>query len=77
LWENFGKDGLEHDADPVSAYMAVEWVSVRTLKVELEAEALDVVGDRGLEIPHDEARIDRSEISTLRFGVRALRGGVS
>src|SRR6266700_3534709 len=62
LWENVRKDGLEHDADPVSAHMAVVRVSVRTLEVKLEAEALDVVGDRGLEILHDEARIDRSEI---------------
>src|SRR5215831_16834618 len=45
LWKHVGKDGLEHDADPVSAHLAVVRVVVRTLEVELEAEALDIVGD--------------------------------
>ena len=76
LWENVGKDGLEHDADPVSAHMAVVRVSFRTLEVKLEAEALDVVGDRGLEILHDEEWTDRREISTRPFGVWALRSGL-
>src|SRR6516165_6387067 len=71
LWENVGKDGLEHDADPVSAHMAVVRVPVRTLEVKLEAEALDVVGDRSPEIFHDEERTDRSEISTRPFGIWA------
>src|SRR5262245_60606340 len=49
-WKHVGKDRLEHDADPVSAHSAVVRVSVWTLEVKLEAEALDIEGDRGLEI---------------------------
>jgi hypothetical protein len=47
-WQHVGKDGLEHDADPVSAHSTVVRAVVWTLEVKLEAEALDVVGDRGL-----------------------------
>jgi len=72
LWENVRKDGLEHDADPVSAHMAVVRVSVRTLEVKLEAEALDVVGDRGPKIFDDETRTDRGEIPTCFFVVSGL-----
>jgi hypothetical protein len=71
-WKHVGKDGLEHDADSVSAHSAVVRVLVWTLEVKLEAEALDVVGDRSLQILHDEERIDRNEISTRPFGVWAL-----
>src|SRR5437899_6325683 len=40
-----GRDGLEHDTDPILANSGPEWAIVRTLEVELEAEALAVVGD--------------------------------
>ena len=72
LREHVWKDGLEHDADSISAYMSVVRVSFRTLEVKLEAESLNIVGDRGLEVLHDEERTDRSEISTRPVAVRAL-----
>jgi hypothetical protein len=70
--KHFAKDGLEKDANPVSAHLAIVHVSVWTLEVKLKAEALDVVGDRGLEVLHDKERTDRNEIPTRLFGVRAL-----
>jgi hypothetical protein len=51
---------------------AIVW----TLEVELEAEALAVVGDRGLQILHDEGRPDRREISIRLFALPAVRSGV-
>src|SRR5262245_4981836 len=58
-----GRDGLEHDADPIPAHSGPERTAVWTLEVELKAEALAVVGDRGLQVLHDEGRPDRREIS--------------
>src|SRR5262249_46555943 len=77
LWQYVRKNGLEHDADSVSAHLAVVHVSLRTLEVELKAEALDVVGNRGLEVPHDEERTDGDEIPVFPFGVWVLRSGLS
>jgi len=52
--------------------MAIVDVVGWTLEVQLEAEALDVVGDRSLQVLHDEERADRSEISFQPFGVGAV-----
>jgi hypothetical protein len=46
------------------------------LEVELEAEALAVVGDRGLQVLYDEVRPDGSEISTRLFVLRSASGVV-
>src|SRR5256885_16881708 len=54
--KHLGKDSLEHDADPVPAYVAIVHVFGWALEVQLETEALDVVGDRGLQVLHDEER---------------------
>ena len=70
--KHVGKDGLEKDADPVAVHVAIVDVAVWTLEVELKAEALDVVRDRGLQVLHDEERTDRNEIPARLFGVRAL-----
>ena len=53
-WKHVGKDSLEHDADPIPAHLAIVDIDRWTLEVQLEAEALDVVGDRGLQVLHDE-----------------------
>src|SRR5437867_233347 len=58
------KDGLEHDADPIPANSGVVRVALWTLEVQLEAEALAVVGDRGQQVAQDDERSDRSEIPT-------------
>src|SRR5437870_4744753 len=76
LWKHVGQDRLEHDADPIPAHSGVVRAVVRTLEVELEAEALAVVGDRGLQVLHDEERADRREISLRLFVLRAVRSGV-
>jgi hypothetical protein len=47
-----------------------------TLEIELEAEALAVVTDRGLEILHDEGRPDRREIPIRVFVLRAGGSGI-
>lgn len=41
-WKQVRKDGLEYDADAVSAHAAIVRVRVWTLEVTLETEALDV-----------------------------------
>jgi hypothetical protein len=51
---------------------AIVW----TLEVELEAEALAVVGDRGLQILHDEGRPDRREIPIRLVVLRAVRNRI-
>src|SRR6267142_4036684 len=71
--QHVGRDGLEHDADPIPAHSGPKRAVVWTLEVELKAEALAVVGDRGLQVLHDEGRPDRSEISRRPLGVRAVR----
>jgi hypothetical protein len=58
-----------NEAHPISADASVVHVAFRPLEVELKAEALAVVGDRGLQVLHDEERTDRDEISTRCFGV--------
>src|SRR6185295_10782644 len=63
LWKHVGQDRLEHDADAIPAHSGVVRVIARTLEVELKAEALDVIHDRGLQVFHDEERADRREIS--------------
>src|SRR5512143_3253944 len=65
-----GPDRLEHDADPVPTHVTVVDVVGRPLEIQREAEALDVVRDRGLQILHDEERADRSEISFYCRGAR-------
>src|SRR5262245_41470584 len=70
--KHVGTDGLEHDADPVPAHSGIERAAVWTLEVELEAEALAVVSNRGLQILHDEERSNRNEIATRRFAGLAV-----
>jgi len=43
--KHVGKDFLEHDADPIPAHAGVVHVALRTIEVELEAEALAVERD--------------------------------
>jgi len=43
------KASLEHDADPIPAHACVVQIVVRTLEIELEAEALAVERDRCVE----------------------------
>src|SRR5215216_6389721 len=62
-WKHVGQNRLEHDADPIPAHSGVVRIAVRTLEVELEAEALAIVGDRRLQVLHDEERTDRNKIS--------------
>src|SRR5204863_6787100 len=72
-WKHVGKDSLEHDADPVPAHAAIVDIVGWTLEVQLEAESLDVVGDRGLQVFHDEERTDGSEVfRCFGAGVHAL-----
>ena len=45
-----------------------------TLEVELEAEALPVESDRGLQVPNDEEGADRNEVrGQFRLPLRARR----
>src|SRR5262249_125273 len=74
--KHVGRDGLEHDPDPVPAHSGVVLAVVRTLEVEVEAEALAVVGDRGLQVLYDEERTDRREISARLFAILAVCSGV-
>src|SRR5438105_14581674 len=73
-------DGLEHDADRVPAHVAIVHVAWWTLEIQLEAEALDVVGDRGLQVLHDEERTDGSEVharGVIRFSHRRAQRPVA
>src|SRR5215471_12903685 len=65
-----GRDGLEHDTDPIPAHTGPERAVLWTLEVELEAETLTVVGHRGLQVLHDEGRPDRHEV--YLFVLRAV-----
>ena len=47
-WKYVGTDFLEVDADRISRDFGPERAVIRTLVVELEAEALAVEGDRDL-----------------------------
>src|SRR5262249_549664 len=69
VWErrHVGGDGLEHDADPIPAHSGPERAVVWTLEVELKAEALAVVGNRSLQVLHDERRPDRREVFVHTF----------
>src|SRR5262245_50616820 len=64
--QHVGRDRLWHDTDPIPAHSGPERAPVRALEVELEAEAVAVIGDRSLQVLHDEGRPDRHEIS-IRF----------
>ena len=73
-WKHVGTDFLEVDADLISRDFAPDRAVVWTLVVDLEAEALDVEGDRGLQVLHDEVWCNRNEVSGRPFAGRAILG---
>ena len=70
------RDGFEHDPHPIAAHAGPEWTVAWTLEVELEAEAVTVIIDRGLQVSDDEGRSDRREIATRLVGCRRLVGKI-
>jgi hypothetical protein len=73
-WKHVGTDFLEVDADRIPRDFGPERAVVRTLVVELEAEALALEGDRGLQVLHDEVWCNRNEIHARSFARRPVLG---
>jgi len=61
-WKHVVTNFLEVEGDLISRDPGPERAVVWTLDVELEAEALAVEGDRGLQVLHDEVWCNRNEV---------------
>ena len=72
-WKHVGNDSLEEDADPIPGHAGVERLVAGTLEVELKAEAVNVISDRGPQVLHDEERTDRHEVFGRPFAGRVVR----